>query len=372
MTGHAETRSIVGGVIENETLLDVFNVLLRRRRLVVTLPLATAVLTLLVAVVVPATYTARTTFVPEPGSAAQGRLPAGFAGLGGVAGLAGALSASLGGDASRSPRFYAEVAKSSDVLEKVLLTRFPTNSLRPDSASLLRILAVSGRNFADSLQRGAKKLSRRVVVRVDNQTGIVELTVDSREPRLSALVANRFVALLNEFNTHTRQSRARERRKFVEERVAEGERSLRAAEDQLKQFYEKNRSWQQAPQLVFEEGRLRRQVELNQELYLTLRREYETARIEEVNDTPIITVVDSATPPTRRSKPKLVILTTLAFILGCLIAVFSAFGVEYVNRLRHENEKEYRQSLALAETAREDLSSMIPQRGQSSSPSPST
>src|SRR5439155_11813143 len=33
-------------------------------------------------------------------------------------------------------------------------------------------------------------------------------------------------------------------------------------------------------------GRLRRQVDVRQEVYLTLRREYETARIDEANDTP--------------------------------------------------------------------------------------
>ena len=52
------------------------------------------------------------------------------------------------------------------------------------------------------------------------------------------------------------------------------------AEEQLRGFYERNRSWQQSPQLTFDEGRLRRQVEIRQEVYLTLRREYETARVE--------------------------------------------------------------------------------------------
>src|SRR2546430_5980201 len=40
---------------------------------------------------------------------------------------------------------------------------------------------------------------------------------------------------------------------------------LRRAEEAVKTFYERNRGWQQAPELVFEEARLRRQVTLRSE-----------------------------------------------------------------------------------------------------------
>ncbi len=146
---------------------------------------------------------------------------------------------------------------------------------------------------------------------------------------------------------------------FVEERVIEGEHNLRGAEDELKRFYEKNRSWQQAPQLTFEEGRLRRQVEVQQELYLTLRREYETARIEEVNDTPIITVVDSAVPPRSRSSPKTVVVTTLGLILGAVVGVFAAIGIEYGNRLGSESRSGYMEFRALIQNARGELRALI-------------
>src|SRR2546430_10409083 len=88
---------------------------------------------------------------------------------------------------------------------------------------------------------------------------------------------------------------------------------LRRAEEAVKTFYERNRGWQQAPELVFEEARLRRQVNIGQEVYLTLKREYETARIEEVNDTPVITVIDTAVPPERRTSPQRALPVILAF-----------------------------------------------------------
>ena len=75
----------------------------------------------------------------------------------------------------------------------------------------------------DSLERGARRLAGLIAVGVDAQTNIVTLKVQSRYPDLAAAVANRLVAYLNDFNTLSRQSQARERRKFTEQRVAAGE-----------------------------------------------------------------------------------------------------------------------------------------------------
>jgi uncharacterized protein involved in exopolysaccharide biosynthesis len=311
---------------------------------------AAAILTAAVSFIVPPTYTATTAFVPE--ASPSSRIPAGLAGLAGQFGL------TLGSEASQSPRFYAEVVTSREIMDRVLRSRYadPRSPHNPeDSATLLRILGVRGDDLADSLHHGRERLADRVSVRVDNQTNIVTLRVDSRYPALAAEVANRFVLYLNEFNAKTRQSQARERRRFVEEQVAAAERDLRRAEEELKTFYERNRSFQQSPQLVFEEGRLRRQVEIRQEVYLTLKREYETARIEEVNDTPVITVVDPAVPPQEKSKPKRTLLVLLAGVLGGMVAVFGAFGAEYVRRVRKEDEGEYREFAGLVARMRDDL-----------------
>src|SRR5207247_10065243 len=177
--------------------------------------------------------------------------------------------------------------------------------------------------------RGSNALGRLQGVgatQVDDQTGMVRANVTSWYPELAAAIANRFIDYLNDFNTRKRQSQARERRKFVEQRITAAELELRAAEEELRTFYERNRSYQQAPQLVFEEGRLRRQVEIRQEVYLTLKREYETARIEEVNDTPVITVIDVAVVPQEKSWPKRTLFVVLSFLLALLARVVWVVG----------------------------------------------
>ena len=314
---------------EGVNLVEFANILVHRWRILVGLPLLTAVAAGIVSLIIPRTFTATTSFVPE--ARPETRLPSG------LAGLAGQFGISLGSQASQSPRFYAQLAGSRELLERVLLSRYAdprADASARDTTTLLRILGVRGKSIADSLHNGVKKLSKQVSANVDNQTGIVRLSVDSRHPALAAIVANRIVEYLNEFNTKTRQSQARERRKFVEARITDGDHDLRQAEDDLKRFYEKNRSWQQSPGLVFEEGRLRRQVELRQEVYLTLRREYETARIEEVNDTPVITVIDVAVPPQEKSKPKRSLLVLLSFLLAVVASVAWIAGEQYVKEIQ--------------------------------------
>jgi tyrosine-protein kinase Etk/Wzc len=334
---------------DETSLLSLLNALLRRWRLVIGLPLVAALIVAVVSLLVPSTYTATTTFVPEARS--QARLPAGLAGLAGQFGL------SIGSEATESPRFYADVVKSRELLERILLSQYEvqTSENHADSTTLLRMLNVKGRDAADSLHNGVKALAKLVSVRVYNPTNIVRINVNARHPALAAAVANRFVAYLNDFNTQTRQSRARERRKFIEQRLEDGETNLRDAETVLRVFYERNRSWQQSPQLVFDEGRLRRQVDIRQEVYLTLRREYETARIEEVNDTPVITVIDRATPPQERSKPKRTLLIALALVLGGMVAISWAVVAEYFDRAKRDDGEDYHEFAGLLQRARDDI-----------------
>ena len=352
----AESRAPGG---ERGGSLDFLNALLRRWRFVVGLPVLAAILSAIVVLLLPPRYTATVTFVPEQRAPSRGGGAAG--GGAGLVGLAGQLGIPLGMDPTQSPRFYAEVLTSRELLSRVLLTKFadPRHPAAGDSVPLLAILRVWGgiwgaKSAADSLDRGVRKLARRVSARVDIQTYLVYLSVTTRYPDLSAAVATRFIEYLNEFNATKRESQARARRQFVEQRILDGERELHAAEDDLRRFHERNRAWQESPELSAEEGRLHMQVNILQEVYLTLRRDYEQARIEEVNDTPVITVVDPAVSPVRQSRWREVLIL-LAFVLGGVIGVVGAWTGGRLDRLRREEQDGYREFTALLQRLRREI-----------------
>ncbi len=330
-------------------LLRLATIGLKRWRLLLLVPFVAALIMAIVSFFVPSKFTATSTFVPE--IRGQTRMPTG---LGSLAGLASQFGVSVGADPSQSPRFYAKVAESREILERILLTRFlrPSANGSADSATLLVLFGVKGRDRSDSLYRGLKKLRRQLSVSVDNQTNVVTISVETSDGQLAASVTNKLVAQLNEFNSQVRRSQARERRIFVENRVTEGEKELRHAEQALKTFYERNRSWQQSPQLVYEEGRMRREVEIRQEVYVTLQREYETARIEEVNDVPLITVIDAAVRPAVRSWPKRAFLVILTGALAAIASFLWVAASEYLERVREEDQTEYGRFSTALNTAR--------------------
>jgi uncharacterized protein involved in exopolysaccharide biosynthesis len=209
-----------------------------------------------------------------------------------------------------------------------------------------------------------KWLRKRIGAEVQQQTNIVTISVTLDDAELAALVAARVVDHLNEFNTDQRQSQARQRRRFVEGRLDEGRRALQEAENTLRGFYERNRNWQQSYGLTFEEGRLRREVDTRQEVILTLTREYETARIEEVNDTPVLTIIDRAVAPRERSFPRLGLFGGVALALGLLVGAVGALVAEALARARRADQTRYGAMQAALAAARTEFQALILRRGR--------
>jgi uncharacterized protein involved in exopolysaccharide biosynthesis len=271
---------------------------------------------LAVAVFWPPKYEAVATFAPERASAP--RIPGGFAEL------AGQFGASLAGEPTQSAAFYSDLLESRRVLEVVLQGRYPTRSKGggvADSASLLTILDVQGRDSANSLDNGVRALRRSLSIGTDIRTNIVTVRYLGRDADVSALVVNRLVRAVNAFNTGARQSQAQRRRAFIQGQVDSVGRELSMAEENLKNFYDRNRSWAQSPELQYRLGQLQRQVEIVKEVYLQLRREFEGARIAEVDNVPLISVIDYATPPTEKASPNRKAIVLGALLLGIVVFV---------------------------------------------------
>ena len=119
---------------------------------------------------------------------------------------------------------------------------------------------------------------------VNPRTSIVELRVTAPSPDGSALVAKQFLRVLNSFNLEKRQSQAGARRRFLAARLREVQDSLGAAEQRLQTFLEANRQFRASPALQARDDAMQRQAQTYQELYTNLRRDYESARVDEVNE----------------------------------------------------------------------------------------
>ncbi len=292
---------------------DLFAVIRRTWRSAVVWGVMASVVVVAIGLVRPRTYTARASFVAEQEKVRN--LPTG------IGALASTFGIGIGGDVGRSPQFYRNLVGTSGLLLGFLDS---VVEVAPgDSVPIRRLLRGETSNARANIDRLLRRLRKQVSAQVDSRTGVVTLTVSSRTPSAAEGVARLVIGSIKHFNVATRQLRARELRTFLESRVADALRGLHEAEDELRTFYQRNRRIGDSPQLMFEEARMKRQIELRQELYTTLSRELESARIDEVNDTPTITVIDAPLASSRADGPGLVVLAAIGLVLGvCARAVW--------------------------------------------------
>jgi uncharacterized protein involved in exopolysaccharide biosynthesis len=295
---------------------------------------------LLLTFILPPTYRASTSFVTTDAGI---QLPQGLADLAnepGISGIASQLGVGSSKDPTVSPAFYAQLLDSRELLTRVVQSRFADPRAPGDSATLVEIFRIRSRDANRALETAIRKLRRGLWVTFDPKTNLVVLRSDARWPELSAEIANRAVRLVSAFNKEQRSTRARAKREFLESRVAEAQVELRGAEDSLQLIYDRNRLWESSPALVVEERRRRRQVETSSTLYLGLRQQYEAARIDEVNNTPVITVVDRAVPPWRRQWPHRGLVGVTAAILGVGLGLLWAASRELASHWARGNRQQ--------------------------------
>lgn len=246
----------------------------------------------------PSHYTSSIAFIPEEPT--SGSMPSGLSGLAAQFGVAP-------GSPGRSPEFYARLLNGRYVREKVAAMSLP------DGESLIGYYGFGDRT--DSIARTMRRLTDDYSVSVDRATSIVRVDVEMRDPHIAAEVARMFVAQVDSFNTQLRRSSARERRIFADARLAEAQEKLTSAEAAMRDFMSHNRAGN-TPALQFERGRLERQVSIAQELYLNLARGSQTARLDEVDGTPVISIVAPAFVPDRRSRPRPLFIGFLTGMIG--------------------------------------------------------
>ena len=308
-------------------------VLLRHRTLMLGIPAVAVAVAVAVSLSAPREYVAPASFVPqEPSRAASG--------LGQVASQLGI--APLRPDMS-SAQFYMDLLQSREVLRSVLRTSYRALGDSPGSASLIGYFGLQGLDSSAAVISGIRELRRIIDVRGDRTTGLVRLEVHTTNPQLSVQVAARFLELVNDYNMRRRQSQARAERQFVEQRLTASQQALSSAEYGLAAFYGRNRRFADSPVLTAEESRLERVVMLRQQLYLNLAQNHELAKIEEVRNTPVITVVESPEGFVEARSRGTLRTAAVAGILAVFFAAVLTFLLEYLHRARVESAEEYRE-----------------------------
>lgn len=293
------------------TALGFLNRVLRNRRLIAVLALAGFALMAILSLASPRTWTATGAFIPASRQAKSG-----------LAALAAQYGVQMGADEpSTNPDFYGDLIRSRGILTQLALAK-----VEERSASGIRTVTISDRLKVTGdtpemrTEHALAALRGTLHATVTLRTGMLSYAVTTRDAKLSEQIAAQVLELLNRFNVESRQQQAASERRFTEQRLAEVRVELRAAEDRMIEFQLRNRG-QGLADVQFSSDRLQREIQRLHGLYTTLEQAYEQARIDEVRDTPLLTVIDRPVVPLIPDPRGTVTKSLLGAVLGGLLGV---------------------------------------------------
>jgi tyrosine-protein kinase Etk/Wzc len=191
--------------------------LARRRGLIIGLTLLGTVTAVAVALLLPVWYTAGALLMPPSD---QPR----------VAGLADLAQIDVLAGGTRVPGMITQ----NDVYARMLRSRRVSDAI-------IEKYGLRERYKATTRAALYETLSDRVKVRVTDE-GMLNILVEDRDPKVAAAIAGSYVEELIKVNRELLSIAAREKREFIEARLAETEGKLKQARNDLQQFQLDNRA----------------------------------------------------------------------------------------------------------------------------------
>ncbi len=294
-------------------------ILLRRRWLIISLTLLCFVIFAGINYTPQKWYSASASFSPKKSNASS---------------AASSLLArfGLGGASSAADPYLVELVKSRPVLGGVVESKF---SFRTDTGviagTLAEIYGIRNRPRDVTRNLGIGNLGWKVKS-VPQGPYLIKVTVETPYAELSPLVATRIIEELNRVNMESRREAASKDREFIEEQLVEAGMRLRHAEDELQMFEERNRAFLTSSFLSFQRDRLKRQMTMRQDLYTSLAKALDKARIAEVQQNPVLSIVERPEAPLGPDRPKWIEKAVLGaffgFFLGITLSFFHSYFVD--------------------------------------------
>ena len=287
-------------------------------------------------------------------------LPSGGGNLGGLAGLASQFGVNVPTGESAdlsSPSLFPELLRSRTFAEKILDKKFYTKEFGKE-LSLLAILTYGNESpkvGRDTLVTSALgTLGEMLEFDQDPTSTFSVIKVTTSEPLFAKQLAEVTLAELEALNRFYKSQTVNEKTSFIASRIASVENDLESSETRLKEFNERNRQIS-SPALQLEQGRLARNVEIQKGIYLTLKQQFELAKIEEVQEASIVQVLDRPQVPLGPSNKNLKLSVLLAGVLGVVLGIIIGFIRAYADNSDIDERKKLRRVKHLLKKKMKDI-----------------
>ena len=282
-------------------LLDLLIVLAKHKKRITGVTLIAALIAVVYSLSLPNIYTATSKVLPPQSSKSGASNALMLAQLGVMGGGAGAA---LG---LKDPNaLYVAILKSRNISEKVVRR-----------LDLQKVYGI--KTLTDTL----KMLEGESTITA-GKDGVITVEVDAKDPELAAKIANMFVEELNKLMQSFALTEAAQRRQFFEVQMKSAKDKLTDAEILL----------DKTPRTSLQHLDAVRSFKYQEAIYEILIKQFEMAKLDEAKDSPLIQILDKATPPEKKSKPKRSTIVMLATLAAFFLAVIWAFIKE---ALAHSN-----------------------------------
>ena len=356
-------------------LLDVAIVLSKHKKLLIVLPLITAIFFALMTLKEPDTFNAETTFMPPKKAESASSLMSSLGSLGSVSGM---LGGGGGGGIGPGNELYIAILKSRDMQYK-LVKRF----------NLLAVYKTT------SLERARQALNGQTEIKTD-KSGLIVLNITDTDPKRAAILANGYADELMHSNNELALSDAAQQRLNAESQLLKAKNTLAEAEIAVKKLQEstdlitvgsdvtflqsminitrrqlnemslttthgnpeyiktqqKLINYQteigkaqgakgyisKAPERILDFTHKTRDLKYAELLYQMALQTLTAAKMNELNAGSTIQVVDRAIPPEQKSGPIRTSTILIAFISALFVAVVLAFLLEAIERSKQNPE----------------------------------
>ena len=242
---------------------------------------------------------------------------------------------------------FPEIIKSEKLSKSILTENFSSLKYGNDQTLFSIIeqeynLRNKSRKFLDKIV--IHEFSEMITVSKSRLSPIVTIKLDFFEPQLAADILKKVIEKSSKTQVKIKLKQISEKRQFIEERILEVMNALKIAEIGLKEFKESNRRVESSPSLKLEESRLEREVSLQTSLYMTLKSQFENVKIEEVEESAMIQVIDGPIVPFRLTRPKRFPSVIFTFIFSFISLFFIFYLKDYSRSSKNKNSVHHQEA----------------------------
>ena len=182
-----------------------------------------------------------------------------------------------------------------------------------------------------SEQNAISKLENNLYV-FEEESGLIKIRVLMEDPQLAADISNYISNFLIKYIGTELKLKSTQYRRFLGNRLIEVEEQLKNAESELTSFRNSNPIAKDTPALQNSRGQLIRSLEVEQQVYLTLRTQYEIARADELKEQPVINILDNGYPSQYPYWPKNLLIYIISLFIGFMLSVMILCSIDALSK----------------------------------------